>query len=506
MDYFQLLDLKKEPFSNSPDPEFFYGARQHVACLQKLELSVRLRRGLNVVVADVGMGKTTLCRQLLRRFAGVKEIDTHLLLDPSCSSSLEFLAAITEMFGEEVNPEEDTERRLKERIKDYLFRQGVENDRAVVLIIDEGQKLPVYGVEVLREFLNYETNSKKLLQIVIFAQNEFKQVLKAHPNFADRVSLYQALSPLSRAETKALVQFRLKEAGEGVIPAVFTPMGYEAVYGAAGGYPRKIIELCHRVLVTLIIKDKKKGGWFFVKSCSRAGVPMASPSGRLRPVFMTALLLCTIGIFALIAVDKYPDLMDALNMENPAPAVAAAAATGAAHVGPAELESSRASDGAATVDAPGVSIAPAPPEPVVKAQIKPPPAAAASNGPDAEINEKTESRVVEPVHKAALPTVELVNLWGGHFPGYSQIIFWFDSEVEFYGPQVEGKTADIRFSHAATKLAPFRLYNSFPGWVSLKDQSPNLVARIGLPNNLDGVEHFILQNPYRMVVNLYHSE
>ena len=60
MDYFSILNLNKEPFSNSPDPDYFFHSQQHVSCLQKLELSLRLRRGLNVVIGEVGTGKTTL--------------------------------------------------------------------------------------------------------------------------------------------------------------------------------------------------------------------------------------------------------------------------------------------------------------------------------------------------------------------------------------------------------------------------------------------------------------
>jgi len=82
--------------------------------------------------------------------------------------------------------EEESEWQLKEYIKKYLFRKGVDEKKTVVLIIDEGQKLPEFCMEILREFLNYETNEFKLLQIVIFAQNEFRQILKAHANFADR--------------------------------------------------------------------------------------------------------------------------------------------------------------------------------------------------------------------------------------------------------------------------------------------------------------------------------
>ena len=73
MDYYKILNFKKEPFSNSPDPDFFFQSSQHFGCLQRLEIAVRLRRGLSVVVGDVGTGKTTLCRQIIVRFSNSEE-------------------------------------------------------------------------------------------------------------------------------------------------------------------------------------------------------------------------------------------------------------------------------------------------------------------------------------------------------------------------------------------------------------------------------------------------
>ncbi len=124
MDYLKIVHLNKEPFSNSPDPEFFFQSSQHVACLQQLELSLRLRRGLNVVIGDIGTGKTTLCRQIIRRFAPKDNTETHLILDPNFSSQTEFLNTIAEMFGLEKTETDSNEWQIKERIKQYLFQKA----------------------------------------------------------------------------------------------------------------------------------------------------------------------------------------------------------------------------------------------------------------------------------------------------------------------------------------------------------------------------------------------
>ena len=103
MDYFKILNLNREPFCNSPAPEFFFLSTEHLACLQQLELAIRLRRGLNVVMGDVGTGKTTLCRQLILRFTESEddchEFQTHLLLDPNFSTPREFLSTVAMTFG-----------------------------------------------------------------------------------------------------------------------------------------------------------------------------------------------------------------------------------------------------------------------------------------------------------------------------------------------------------------------------------------------------------------------
>lgn len=275
MDYFQLLNLSREPFSNSPDPEFFYPSPEHVSCLQKLELAIRLRRGLNVVVGAVGTGKTTLCRHLIRAFSTDPSLETHLILNPEFTTPMEFLWSLAELFGVSVPREGETSKwQIEESIKQCLFRKGVQEDKIVLLLIDEGQKMAPFCLEILRELLNYETNENKLLQIVIFAQEEFQDTIADQPSFADRINSSNVLAPLSFQETRNLLQFRLNQAKEGYKePSLFTTPGMWALYLATKGYPRKIVHLSHRVLLTMIIQNRSRAGWFLVRWCSRMMLP-----------------------------------------------------------------------------------------------------------------------------------------------------------------------------------------------------------------------------------------
>jgi general secretion pathway protein A len=294
MDYFSILNLDREPFSNSPDPEYFFHSSQHLDCLQKLELSLHLRRGLNVIIGDVGTGKTTLCRQMIRRFAQRKEVETHLILDPVFKDGPDFLATVARLLSGKRPPEEASDWQVKEFIKNSLFRKGVDQKKITVLIIDEGQKIPVFCLEILREFLNYETNEYKLLQIVIFAQTEFESVIQNHPNFTDRITLRHHLRPLSFSDTRMMIRFRLEKSSTSKQNLdLFTLPALIAIYRSTAGFPRKIINLCHQCILAMIIQNRTKVGWGTVRRCSER---VFHTNARRWPRWATAL-----GLLAVLA-------------------------------------------------------------------------------------------------------------------------------------------------------------------------------------------------------------
>ena len=100
MTYLSTLQLEREPFSMSPDPAFFYKSMGHYTALNRLEIAIRLKRGLSVVLGDVGTGKTTLSRALLQSFNGEEnEYIFHMILDPSYKTEHQFLTHLTKLFG-----------------------------------------------------------------------------------------------------------------------------------------------------------------------------------------------------------------------------------------------------------------------------------------------------------------------------------------------------------------------------------------------------------------------
>ncbi len=258
MSYYKELQLTREPFSNSPDPDFFYRTQDRVECLSLMEVHIRLKRGLCVLLGEVGTGKTTLCRQLLIEMQGDDMLESYLLLDPQFRSAKEFLGVLYRMI---VGSEDAdlSEWQMKEALKNALFDLSVNKGKTIVLLIDEGQKLRHDGIELLRELLNYETNSSKLLQIVIFAQNEFKEALHSYANFADRISTILYIGPFVFRETVEMIKFRIRETQSGETDVqLFTFRALRAIHKASGGYPRKIVILCHKALLQIIMENKSK--------------------------------------------------------------------------------------------------------------------------------------------------------------------------------------------------------------------------------------------------------
>ncbi len=258
MSYYTLFNLTKEPFANTPDPAFLYQSKIHKYCLQQLQLSLELKRGLNLVIGQVGTGKTTLCRKLLTILLADQRFVVGLILDPAFESPEEFLQEIySVLYPQKKAP--SSSRTLKEEIKTGLLELQ-QKGKTPVILIDEGQKTPIFILETLRELLNFETNENKLLQVIIFAQEEFLPVLEERKNFKDRIHLTLYLTPLNLREIKNFLQYRLRVAGADIFTAnsLFTWPAIYYLKKYSQGYPRKLIHLAHKSLLQATISNKDR--------------------------------------------------------------------------------------------------------------------------------------------------------------------------------------------------------------------------------------------------------
>ncbi len=257
MSYFSVLGLQREPFSNSPDPEFFYEANEHKAALMRLLVEIRLRRGLSVILGDVGVGKTTLSRKLFQMLKERSDMLFYMIMDPTAQSEELFLESLVRTFNiQDQIQGAPSILDYKEAIKKYLFQKGVEENKTIVLVVDEAQKLNAESLEILRVLLNYETNEFKLLQLVLFSQLELLPKIKEIKNFFDRIVLKYVINPLDESETRDLIGFRLKHSGFNAELKLFTDEAVSEIQRYSQGYPRRINLICHNALRGLITGNK----------------------------------------------------------------------------------------------------------------------------------------------------------------------------------------------------------------------------------------------------------
>ncbi len=257
MSYFSALGLIKEPFSNSPDPEFFFESNEHKAALIRLLVEIRLRRGLNVILGDVGVGKTTLSRKLFQMLKERPDILFYMILDPTAQSEELFLESLVRTFNlQDQIAGTPSILDYKEVIKKHLYQKGVEENKTVVLVVDEAQKLNAESLEVLRVLLNYETNDYKLLQLVLFSQMELLPKIKEIKNFFDRIVLKYVINPLDEPETKELINFRMHQSGFNSELKLFTDEAVSEIQRYSQGYPRRINLICHNALRNLVTSNK----------------------------------------------------------------------------------------------------------------------------------------------------------------------------------------------------------------------------------------------------------
>lgn len=263
MSYFKILGFEKEPFSTSPDPDFFYLSREHETALTNILIELRLKRGLSVILGDVGTGKTTLSRKLFQELKERDDCIFNIILDPTFEDEKSFLTSLARNF--EINVEAGstsvsgggmTILALREALERFLFQKGVTEGKTVILIIDEAQKLTENSLEILRLLLNYETNEFKLLQLVLLGQVELYSKIMNIANFFDRISLKFMLHPLELEETKEMIEFRIRQAGYKSAMRLFLDDAVREIYQYSRGYPRQITMLCHRSLKNLVLKNK----------------------------------------------------------------------------------------------------------------------------------------------------------------------------------------------------------------------------------------------------------
>jgi general secretion pathway protein A len=250
--YLGSFGLAEKPFAITPDPRYLYLSARHADALAHLVYGINEAGGFIQLTGEVGTGKTTTIRSLLAR--APKNAEIALILNPRLSAS-EFLRSLCEELGLGPADSDDGDtKELVDLLNRHLLRMHAQG-RRVVLIVDEAQNLAPEVLEQIRLLTNLETETQKLLQIILIGQPELRKLLAREDlrQLAQRITGRYHLDPLSREETAAYVRHRLRVAG--ATADIFGRWALREVYRISRGIPRVINIVCDRALLGAYTQD-----------------------------------------------------------------------------------------------------------------------------------------------------------------------------------------------------------------------------------------------------------
>jgi general secretion pathway protein A len=255
--YEEFYGLTEKPFSLTPNPRYVFYSERYRSALEHLLYGLSEKEGFMLLTGMVGTGKTTLCRELLNNLEE-KKYRTALIFNPFLDGA-EMLQALLTEFGCSYPPG-SSKKELLDRLNRYLLTQLVEGHTCVV-IFDEAQHLSPEFLEQIRVLSNLETETEKLLQIILVGQPELRERIQ-QPSLAQldqRVSLRCTLRNLDREETERYIYHRLNVAGaQGGIH--LTSRAVRLIHEEAKGVPRLINSICDRTLLAGYVAKTTKLG------------------------------------------------------------------------------------------------------------------------------------------------------------------------------------------------------------------------------------------------------
>ncbi len=242
--YTKYFGLNEKPFNLTPDPKFLYLGACHKESYAQLLYSVKEHVGFSALVGEVGTGKTTICRAFLGKLP--ERCSVAFIFNPNLDD-IELLKSFNKELG--------IEYRLATRkaLQDVLYAYLLERRKAggqVILVVDEAQNLSPSVLEQVRLLSNLETNTEKLLQIILVGQPELAHMLESESlrQLKQRISVWSRLRPLDYEETANYVKHRLRIAGC-ARKEIFNRAAVKEVYRFSKGVPRLINVVCDRALL-----------------------------------------------------------------------------------------------------------------------------------------------------------------------------------------------------------------------------------------------------------------
>jgi len=243
--YESFYDFRAKPFQLSPDPTFYYGSKGHKRAMAYLEYGLSQGEGFIVLTGEVGAGKTTLARNLIRNLES-KNIVAAQIVSTHVDSD-DMLKLVAAAFGLSYAALSKAALLLE---LEQFFRRSYQQGKRALLIVDEAQNLSHQTLEELRMLSNFQMDNAPLLQTFLLGQPEFRKTLldTNMQQLRQRVIATYHLGPMDQKETKAYIEHRLKTVGWKNDPVIFDD-AYGLIYSYCAGTPRKINLFCDRMLM-----------------------------------------------------------------------------------------------------------------------------------------------------------------------------------------------------------------------------------------------------------------
>ena len=241
--YIKFYNFKSKPFHIVPNPDILYPSPKHKTALTYLEYGLTEGLGFILFTGEIGTGKTTLIRYILRKITTKMEVAVVFNTNVNAAQLLGLILNEFELQAVEGNKSRSLDILHEFLIKKYSRKQKV------LLIIDEAQNLSDEALEEVRMLSNLQSDDQMLLQIMLVGQPELRTKLK-QPHLAQlsqRIAVNYHLYPLTREETEQYITFRLKKAG--CQERIFTSRAINHIFKASKGIPRSINLLCDSALV-----------------------------------------------------------------------------------------------------------------------------------------------------------------------------------------------------------------------------------------------------------------
>ncbi len=258
------LGFTEPPFQLTPDTDFFFPGSHHMEALNHLKFGIA-SGGFTMLTGEVGLGKTLLCRHLLRHPpAGIRFA---YLVNPDQSYGDLLLSIYEDLTG--TTPEDHTLGALQRELQKLLFRLAEGGERVVVLV-DEAHRLSGKVLEGLRLLSNLDTEKDKLMCLLLVGQPELEQKLatRALRPLRQRISVRYRLQPFSYRETRDYILYRIEKAQK--VNYIRFQVGVPwLIYLLSGGVPRRINQLCDRALLGAFVQKRPVISHFLIWKASK---------------------------------------------------------------------------------------------------------------------------------------------------------------------------------------------------------------------------------------------